>query len=459
MKYCTACGKEGKGDHEFCTSCGAKMPSDWEEKQEKKPIPKKRKIIFSLLAVIVISLLGTHLWLSNYYNPLKDLAAMDEAVFTNDMNKFLNHIEFADDAILQRKSYFEYIANEEWNETLKNQYLSIIEESKRFQTPLDNEIVGTSGHPLFKVKQQSFILGLYQTFTLHAIPTKLVANSNLDNVKITIGEKEITLKDAEKMNEMGRAYQGEYEVEAKAEGKYGNFKETFTFDVPAGDKMEMELFFDFKEFYIASNYDYGDASVYVDGKDTKKKLDEGFSIGPFPKKSNAKLHAEWKDEKGNIVRSNTVKVDDIDSYTDIYFDFDETKTIHKDVAQEAEVEAGQFILEFREAYEDAVNYIDYTEIAPFIKSDSHADKELRKFIKEMEDGYYYYEFDENTITNVQKKKGDQFVVDTNELFTFIDDDGKMYEYDRNKKYHIEKVDDSYQITKIEYKDTKKDKVN
>jgi len=76
----------------------------------------------------------------------------------------------------------------------------------------------------------------------------------------------------------------------------------------------------------------------------------------------------------------------------------------------------------------------------------------------MDDGHYYYEFEENIILGVHKKDDKTYEVETNELFTFVDEDGKVYEYDREKMYIVELVDGSFQITKIDYTDTQKSNV-
>src|SRR5690625_4243315 len=99
-------------------------------------------------------------------------------------------------------------------------------------------------------------------------------------------------------------------------------------------------------------------------------------LGPIPNKVDMTLHAEWKNSDGNSIRSNKVKLQDMDDYMDIYFEFDGANAIHADVAGDMEAEVGQFMLDFRDADEDAVNYGDFSEVEESLKTDSHAEKEL-----------------------------------------------------------------------------------
>ena len=73
----------------------------------------------------------------------------------------------------------------------------------------------------------------------------------------------------------------------------------------------------------------------------------------------------------------------------------------------------------------------------------------------MNQASYYYDFKLNTVTDVKKKKDNMYEVKTNETFVFHDDDGLVYDYDRDKRYHVKEKDETYEIINIDYIDTKK----
>src|SRR5690625_2466465 len=495
MKFCIKCGEKLKEDINFCTACGTPVErsadqintGQEEEKtsesevskspsiasptetqtggkktktesvpDSKKPMSKKSKILLSIVAVLAIILFGTHTWLKSYFDPMNDLLAMNEAISNDDMDTFLSYIEFEDDVILDKESFFEYIKEEEWNE-IRTAYSHLIEREKENPTPLDKEIQSVTGDLLFHVKNKPIFMGLYNKYKLRAVPTKLYVYSNLENTEVTIKDTTLTIEQAEEYEEVGKIYPGEYDFKAITENEYGEFSYEDTALFFPGEE-ELEIQFAHESYYISATHGFEDAILFIDDKSIKQKIADIEYLGPFPEDSNSKLHAEWKNSSEDVVRSNSVILKDL-NYPEVYFEFDETKTIVADATDEDDGEVGQFVLEFRDAYENAVNYGDYSSVESYLKPDSHADKELKKFIKDMKDGYYHYEFEKNTVLGVEEKDDKTYEVETNEQFTFIDEDNKIYEYDREKNYIVELVDEDYKISKIEYTDTQKSNVN
>lgn len=488
MKFCIACGKNLKEGTKFCTACGTSIEVTTEQEKNvtdsdttavqqnefvkpsfnhssestsdsstTKSMSKKTKVMIGIVASIAVILFGTHLFISSYFDPMKDLTAMEEAISNNDMDTFLSFIEFEDDVTLDKESYYEYIQDIEFYDAVKIQYEAIIEEEKENPTQLNKEIIGVNGHPLFKVKNKSFLMGLYQGFTLHAVPVTLQVSSNLEKAEVTIHEKTLILEKANEHKTLGKFYPGEFDVTAATENEYGEFAYENTLNLTAIDEEHIDIDFENKTFYIYTDYGFEDAVLFMNDKNTKEKIGASLDIGPVPLDSNIKLHAEWKNSTGNIIRTESVTLQEHED-SNIYFEFDETKAIHADAEIDDGAGAGNFVLDFRDAYENAVNYGDYSEVESYLKPDSHAAKDLKGFINDMKDGYYYYEFEENLILGVHKKDDKTYEVETNELFTFVDDDGKVYEYDRDKMYTVEIIDKDFQISKIEYTDTEKSNV-
>lgn len=499
--FCTNCGTEIKDKTlQFCINCGASLekeatrpeeptqltsasatslptnedesiesvvqqtaPVQGEEKEDigvkqtvaKDPGKSKRnKIFLSILAIFLLALFGTYKWFENYYNPMNELIAMDKAIKSNQQASFLAYITTDDDVYMDEKAYFTYLKEEEWD-TVKRQYESIIQTNKSTLSALGQEVISEEGEVLFYVKEKKHLYGLFKGYTLEAVSIPFVLTSNMDKTKVKVAGQEIELKKQDKKHDIGEFYPGTYEVEATAKGKYGKFEYDEEIEVYATEKELIDIEFEADSFYVKSAYGFEDAVLFIDGKSTGQKIGDSLEIGPLPIGSNMKLHAEWKNSKGNVVRSNTETISDTGYSTNIYFEFDERNTFQANTKEVDEQEAGGYVLAFREAYEDAVNYADFSYITPYLKDGSHAAKDLAPFVKGMGEGSYYYEFDENTVTDVKNKKDGNYEVYTNELFTFYDDDGKVYDYNRDKKYILETVNGSLQITKIDYVDTKK----
>lgn len=484
MRFCTQCGEKVADHVKFCTECGAELtimtrtegleegassvntskttqtvPADQQapiqETRTTKKSSKKTKVFLSIIAILALILFGTHKFLSSYFDPLKDLKAMDQAISSNDQKTFFSYIEFEKDALLDKESYFKYIKEEEWDSAVKNNYMYMIEEQKHNPNPLDKVIESDSGHKLFTVKQKDILFGLYKGYTLHAVPIKLVAESDMAETEVKIGKKTKELKE-NKRTEVTKAYPGEYEVTGNTENEFGKFTENETINIEATDEYLVEINFDAVTYPVYYDSDYGNAELYINGKKTKKKLKDYEMIGPVPDDSDLKLHAQWKDPNGNIVQSNTVKLSEV--IYDVDFIFDDTKLTSAEATELDDEMAGQFVLEFRDAYEYAVNYRDYNEIAPYLKQDSHAAKDLKNFINDIdEDDYYDYDFQENIILSIKKTGEGKYDVKTNELFSFTNDKYETTDYDREKVYKVEVNDGEYYITKIEYTDTKRKK--
>lgn len=505
MKFCVECGQKTTGKEAHCTNCGAKLHVDQQENSEKdktnnihsdevkgvpiylanqddtdvhqqqdgqaasappprnrKPMSKTTKIILSIIIFVAALGFGTHKWLQSYFDPIQELEAMDNAIIDNDMDTFLSYINFDENAALDKQSYFDYIKEHSWESDIRHQYHSIIEDGMESNQPLHSNIDTDDGYTLYKIKKDKKY-GLYPTFTLQANPIELQALSNLDKTVITFNDKETKLDNQEELADIGYVYPGTFDISAKAEGDFGELTYEETLNISQNNQ---EAYVDFTYGFVQvnSSFDYGDAIVYIDGEKTDYSLKEDASIGPFPEDKNVKVHAEWTDEDGNIVTSNIEEIDFAEDYSDVYFEFDETKTVAASLAEDddtndKETEAGQFVLAFREAYENAVNHADYKDVEPYVKKDSHAAKELKKFIKDMDDGFYSYDFEENQVIDIKTEKDNKFTVQTNEKFTFRDDDGEKYKYDRKKSYDVEEDDGKFLIKKIKYDDTKKKKAN
>lgn len=442
------------------TTSGARHPDAAQQQPQpaKKSMNKWKKSLILTGLLLVALAFGAYKYLEQHFDPLKDLVKMDEAILNDDVDGFMDFVRLDKAVASDKDAYFTYIQENEWNEGLKDEYYALIAREKENPTPLQKELISRYGTPLLKVKDEKKIFGLFKGYSLQAIPVQVSATTNLDGTEIQMMDDTYKIAKSDEVNELGEFYPGVYGYKATTEADYGEFVAEGTLEIAADEHADLEILFNYESFYIEVDYEFEDAIVFVNGESTEKRVNEIEEIGPIPLDSKVKFHAEWKDDKDKVFRSNTVEITE-DDVGYIYLEFDERIALDAAESEDADYEVAEFILDFRSAYEYAVNYADYTEIADYMKAGSEEEEDLQKFIKDMGKANYYYEFEETTVTKVANKGDKKFEVGTSEQFTFHDEDGSVYEYDRDKVYFIESVDDTFEVYNIDYQDTKKKRVN
>ncbi|WP_087974144.1 zinc ribbon domain-containing protein [Oceanobacillus rekensis] len=138
--------------------------------------------------------------------------------------------------------------------------------------------------------------------------------------------------------------------------------------------------------------------------------------------------------------------------------------IDEDVASPSETttatvedsDAGEFVLQFRDAYENSLNSKDFSLIESYLKVDSHAYDELEEYVGNLKDTAYAYEFTSNEVINTKEIDDSTVEVTTNEIFVFTNHLDEQIDYDRDKVYNVNITDDGYEITKIDYVETNRD---
>lgn len=499
MNYCTECGKPLGKDHDFCTHCGTKYESpdqqlnnksskaghspseDYsylhpppEQRKQKRyaakqntteikrqPMKKRTKIIIAAAVSLIVTLFGTHLGLSSYFDPMRDLQAMDQAVASNNATEFASYIDFNEEASLNKEAYLQYIKGSEW-ETVKTQYTDIT----RAESPLTSTIRSTDGSPLFTVLPENHVFGLYTTYSLSAEPSILTVHTPIDDTAFSIGDVTDTIStDTPKEISL---YPGTYKITGTASNMFGDFTFEDSIDIPTQQADEINLEFTGETYAISTNQQ--DAVLFVDGASTERTLGEIDSLGPIPEDSNSFMHAEWTAPSGNVIQSETVTQNDASLFGTIEFDFEEQEETAQPKGSEQQdneetqvasakissAEAGDTVLQFRDAYERAVNAKDYRLIDSYLLSGSDAAKELQTYIGDLQETAFQFDFTSNEVLHVEQIDDETAKVTTNELFTFTNHLGEVTDYDRVKTYTMKLVNGDYKISLIEYDQTNRD---
>lgn len=341
MKFCTHCGIEQQNNQKLCMTCGKKVMKQpkhetplkqnvegnnndeetptFKKNQQKKNMKMRTKITIGLIISLTVILFGAHQWLLSHFDAMKDLQTMDQAITSNDSTAFLKHIELDENALLNEESYFAYIRDHEWN-YVKEQYIDIVQSKEMNQSHLDIVIKGQEQDKLFLLKREAILFGLYTTFTWQAIPTNLSITS-IEDMDITV--KIDTLEQSIKSNstiDISAIYPGTYDVFAEAENIFGTFEYDKELNLQARNINELDIDFNLKKYPIITNK--WDATLFINGENTEKKLDELEYIGPIPENYNIRMHAEWETNDGKVIKSEEVTNEDFDIYG-LSFEFDE----------------------------------------------------------------------------------------------------------------------------------------
>ncbi|AVR00085.1 hypothetical protein OBCHQ24_14055 [Oceanobacillus iheyensis] len=459
MPYCKNCGTRLKTEDRFCTECGeASQQADTigptRGSKPRNPMKKHTKVLLLIIGVLCLSLFIAHKMLDSYFSPMKQIQAMDEAISEEQAGAFLDHVQVDEDALLNKEAYLQYIKETEWDH-VKEQFMQIVESEEQQPTKLEKKIISSNGTELFRVKPKSVVLGLYTTYTFKAVPVELVVSSSMDNAEVTIDRVTEKLK-LEEPTTITTVYPGTYTLTAKAENMFGEFAYEEDLIVEAADQHEVYAEFSGYTQSIYSNQ--MEASLFMNGKDTGKKLNEFDFLGPFPEENELEFHAEWKAPDGSVLKTDTLQ-SQADGWYDLDFWFDD-QAIYAAEAQAAvspEEEAGDLVLSFCDAYENAVNFQDYSLIEPYVEPESDASEELGTYIADLEDTNYYYEFTSNEVIDAKIVDELTVKVTTNEQFTFTNHLDEQIDYDREKTYTVVTGEDGYRIRSITYEETEREK--
>lgn len=476
MKSCTACGSEINNNQTFCVNCGNKVeeishqqdhtstlisqsindPNEDQSKQQKKPLSRKNKVIIGSIAGLLIIMFGTYQFLSGYFDPIKDLRKMEEAIVSHDINAFMSFINIEENGLFDEESYFQYIKDHEWDHA-KMQYEGILEEDLINKTVFLQPIQSINDEILFKVEKTPVLFGLFHSYQLEAVSSNLTVSTTLDQTKFTFIGEEYEL-DSDRSVEIATIYPGLYQYVGRSENIFGEFLIEDELMIRPGVDNEEILAFPTDTYLFET--DLPDATLFINGRDSGLKLSELNDLGPFPD-PDVEIYASWTSPEGEVFTTEKAVLSD--NYWGVfYFSFDDldqyqvTEEVLETETFDAD-EIGNLILNFRDAYEIAVNEKDFSLIVQYLKDESEAYQELDIYIGDLQDTSYHYDFTENHILDVTEMADGSVVVATRELFTFTNHLNNATDYDREKIYTLENVDGVYEIRLIEYVETNRNK--
>lgn len=481
-QFCQECGNKLVENQTFCPECGT--PTHFENERaetqaspgvqepapqvvhykEKHPMSFKKKISIALISVLAIGLTAGHYAIQAKTSPKEKVDDLLTAIAEKDANAVMAKITVPANTEKNDKAYVEFLSSQDLEEL---QYRMYETASEVEDDGIARMVMHENGTELFRISQEKF-MGLYSVIDVDAITIEPSLNTDLKVGEFQLGAKTFDLSKG--ANELGSYLPGVYtSVLSTSNGKQIQKLEQ-EHEFIDGEDATVELLSDNLMIEVWSNKP--DSIVYLNGESTGKTVAELPMIGPLADGEEIKVHAESKDEK-DVVQKSEVITASAGSFVELPI-FAATENEEEGAAAETpevseteEAAAGNaeelleenfletFIKDFRLMYEDALNNKDFSKVDVFLMEDELAREELVEFIGDLGDDYFLYEFITDNVIEYDIQKDRAFVT-TYEEFDFTNHLGEVINYKRNKEYEIVVVDSEFKIVKINILDTKRE---
>ncbi|WP_303969143.1 zinc-ribbon domain-containing protein [Sporosarcina ureae] len=454
MKFCTNCGSSNSPDTEFCSNCGEQLQNSNTLKQQprpakkssfKKPMKRSVKILLILLFTLVVALVATHLILQSIYDPIRKINAMNDAYHKQDKKAFFDHFTYNDGTVASPENLYTAVSDYGWND-LRDE---LIFEAERMKSNKPMNVIYDSGEFILASKQPAKF-GLYQNIQFTVVPTTVSVELPLKDTTFTFGGQEVHSNEDEELVIVGNFIPGQYDWEFLIDGGLipMNGKGKQIIETTEGNEQTISPKWGITTVYIDS--DLEDATVYINGKNTGKKVNELSEVYPAKINKQINMYAVGETDDGKEVQSKTVALND----TSIYLPFEHIQ--EAEMLEEVLEEVEEFYQNFREAYVDAVYYTDYDYIERFFRKGTHSHGSFGNFISELNTKPgYSYNFLTNEIISMTPLENHTFELIVLERFTYYSNAESPLLYERTKKYIISQTDDWYTIDSVSDLDTKR----
>lgn len=479
MKFCKNCGQQSSDEAVFCTNCGETFQVEEASKPAvttqtdtealsteasssqvratetnsspppipRKPIGKMQKALLSVFGIIILACIIAHLVVTNHFDPVKKIEAMNTAYNSKDKEAFFNAFHIKEGTVANAQDFYTTVNEYGWTH-LRN---SLTEEIGKIKNKEHMDIIYNDEGEFISLHKKPIFFGLYNEIEFNVIPVEVKVWAPFDNMTFRFADKEIVSKELDEEIVIGHFIPGTYEWSYEYEDIMPlSGKGSYAVHYNSDNTAYIDVDWDFTSVTIDS--DLEDAIVYVGGKSTGKKVSEMAYLYPAQVNPSIEVFAMAKDKDGNEVKSDVLAMDA--DY--IYLPFEYFQQEQRLAEQEEEIRATY--KRFRSDYASAINYTNFGYIDDYFKEGSKIKKDYAKFVVDHDEiPGYYYEFILNDIISFKEISDNKFELQTFETFNFSSDaDGSLH-YERKKKYVFSYIRDEIFIDEIVDLDTKKTK--
>lgn len=464
-RFCTECGYSIKQEEQFCPSCGTEFIEKASIKkqqviqndvilvtsQPKKPLSTGKKVLFTSVFILFILLLASHFAIKSFTKIDKTAHHVYNALISNDSKELFDSLTLQKDSQYNEKAYMAYLNDQDMDNFLDT---LLSNTSATAEDGIVRIIKHDDGTDLFRIQQSKFLF-LYPIVQVIATSSNLLVETDLKDVGFSFNGKGFKLQG--KNIDLGYFLPGNYTYEVTSKNPILPHVSKNTIFVDTNDSQNILSFID-KELQITLASKEKDSIVFINDLSTKKTIEELQKIGPVFGETEVRLHVEKKMPSGeNAVSKEEVGL----AGSEINFIYpSEVSFVVKtdeELANEKfnKNDLERFVLDFREAYSNSLNDQSFSRISRYLETDSSAYKELKKFVGDLGNQFYEYEFTVNEVTNVEVTINEAHV-STYEEFYFTNHTYDTVFYQRDKQYDIRLDQDGhYKIHKINIFETKR----
>ncbi|MFD2706998.1 TcaA NTF2-like domain-containing protein [Salibacterium lacus] len=449
MRTCDNCGESYQNDQKFCKACGHHLPQE-----SSGSINKFTKIIWigSLIGVLLLGG-GFHIFMKNQSNAASIAEKVVESIESNQKETFSDAVELKEEAWQHTtfSSYAAFLKNHGW-ESVKS---SLLQQAENQQA---GTVTNGNGQPVFDLQVQNKRFGIYPTYSIEPVPMQLEVTSDIAGVVFHFNGEKYQVKDSDNAVELGSVLPGEQTMSFSYDNdmvEIGEKEMAFTPELIDDQLLHKNVELPLEMISLSSNMD--NAELFIDDEPTGLQMGDIEKAGPFLEGESVTLHAETEEGEDYVNRTEKVTYSGQDK---IELNFSQVQGLSlqdKDREGLPLKDVKQMVLDFREAYQGAVQTGRFLRTAPYVKEDSEAYKGLTDYIADVASEDYDFHFTSDEVTGVEQVDSSEYQVDTREQFYFTNDQGDTTSYDRQKRYHISLNEHSQpEIYKIDYLDTNRD---
>ncbi|MEH7080954.1 hypothetical protein V7101_20485, partial [Bacillus velezensis] len=267
----------------------------------------------------LIAILITHFIVKSLFTPERMVKSFEKAVTEHNFKKVTRILEQGGtQATLDEesvKSFMEYMNS--------SGLIEEVDEIVNTDTIINHQLIDKHDNHVLTIKKGNKFLGLYQTYTISAEPFELKVISPIDELELKLNNDISHLNKNEYEKSYKKILPGKYTLSATYKGEYSDVEETvdLDFSTASHNKLENELTFDVSYVQIYSNEP--EATLFVNGKDTGKKINELEKFGPFLLNGQTIVHAEVE-KNGQLVKTEEVPING--KYIDLIFELSTQST-------------------------------------------------------------------------------------------------------------------------------------
>ncbi|MCJ7987243.1 zinc ribbon domain-containing protein [Priestia sp. OVL9] len=384
-----AASSEGAASQRYAEPASSSVE---EGRQSVKPSNKKTKVI-TISVIAAAAILG-----GAYYGIDKTMMAPKAvsekfiaSVKGNDVDKVKKYVNDgqiqleANDE--QTKSFITYL--HENPDVMKSISEGLAADSRALEAGVPSE--DHSSYAKLEQDGKKWVIFDHYTVQINLVYAK--AQSTEDATVVYIDGQKAGTVSSDSSKKVGPFLPGTHIVKGEVQNDYGKVENEQEIEATNGEDVDVELDWSDHAVYISSDYD--DATLFVNGKDTKTEIGDIDYLGPLPMDGSIKIYAKRKFDSGE---KKTEEVSIKKGIEDVALNFDEENTTEATAKASAssknqetrgkgsEVNSGvstsevsSFIEQYMYATISSINSGDFSVAEPYIDSNGPKYKEQKDY--------------------------------------------------------------------------------